>query len=158
MRIDAREAAADANNDPIPDGRPFPRHVWSGLPLAQLQPAAAGVVEQEAAAPAPADEEAAGLSKSSSKAALSKSSSKAELSKSASAAELPATSAELTSNFTRAHRSVIAARDRTYAAYRVYYGQHVHELARACDAMLASERQWALNWSNMVSQLKAESV
>ena len=80
MRIDAREAAADANNDPIPDGRPFPRHVWSGLPLAQLQPAAAGVVEQEAAAPAPADEEAAGLSKSSSKAALSKSSSKAELS------------------------------------------------------------------------------
>ena len=80
-------------------------------------------------------------------------------SKSASAAALegPPTSAELTSNFTRAHRSVIAARDRTYAAYRVYYGQHVHELARSCDAVLASERQWALNWSNMVSQLKAES-
>ena len=38
------------------------------------------------------------------------------------------------------------------------HGQHVHELARSCDAVLASERQWALNWSNMVSQLKAESV
>jgi hypothetical protein len=159
LRIDAREAAADANNDPIPDGRPFPRHAWPGLPLTELQPAAAGVIEQEAPAPAPAEEEAAALSKSSSKAALSKNASKAELSKSASAAALegPPTSAELTSNFTRAHRSVIAARDRTYAAYRVYYGQHVHELARSCDAVLASERQWALNWSNMVSQLKAES-
>ena len=48
----------------------------------------------------------------------------------------------------------MGSRDRVYASYRAYYQTRVHELAKSCDAMLTAERQWALNWNNMVSMLK----
>ena len=64
-------------------------------------------------------------------------------------------SAELVANFTRPHRSVIAARDRVYASYRTAYIAAVLDVAKARDKATGDERQWALNWAKMVGFLKS---
>ena len=137
MRMEARAAAVGASNDEIPEGRPFPRHAWASLPLGELEPTAAGVVDPAAEAASPAGVEAEGGDEGGDEGA--------------GGAE---TSEKLMSNFTRLHRTTATARDRVYAAYRMYYQQRVLELAKACDSTLSDERQWAHNWTKMVSMLK----
>jgi hypothetical protein len=133
MRIEARAKAAAASEDPMAEGRPFPRHTWAGLALGEMTPAACGAAAPAADADADADAGAA-----------------------APAVEAAAeASAELVANFTRPHRSVIAARDRVYASYRTAYIAAVLDVAKARDKATGDERQWALNWAKMVGFLKS---
>ena len=54
---------------------------------------------------------------------------------------------------TRAHRSVVAGRDRAYAAFRSSYAARVHEIAADCDAALNEELMWSSNWKKMTSRI-----
>ena len=135
MRIEARAKAAAASEDPMAEGRPFPRHTWAGLALGEMTPAACGAAAPAADADADADADAGAA---------------------APAVEAAAeASAELVANFTRPHRSVIAARDRVYASYRTAYIAAVLDVAKARDKATGDERQWALNWAKMVGFLKS---
>ena len=59
---------------------------------------------------------------------------------------------------TRAHRSVISARDRTYAAYRLYYAGRVKAINAACEQALSDERQWTANWKQLVNRAAIEPI
>ena len=70
----------------------------------------------------------------------------------------PSISPELRSNMTRSHRSVISARDRTYAAYKVHYASRVKEINAACERTLSEERQWTANWKKLVNRIAIEPI
>ena len=67
-------------------------------------------------------------------------------------------SAELRSNMTRSHRSVISARDRTYASYKMHYAARVKEINAACERTLSEERQWTANWKKLVGRIAIEPI
>lgn len=131
MRIEQREQMEARSTDPMGEGRPLRRHTWAGLPLLELSLAACGLTADQLPRAAPASEEE-GVSKP----------------------EELAISAELIGNFTRPHRSAIAARDRIYASMRVDFQSNVKEVTQTCEARLATERQWAVNWGKQVSMLE----
>ena len=112
-------------------------HLWRGLPLGELTPEkceallAADGGAAAAAAAAEGDAEAA--------------------------AE-PDVSDELSSNMTRAHRSVVSARDRVYAAYRLHYAGRVKAINAACEQALSDERQWTANWKQLVNRAAIEPI
>merc|ERR1712087_53977 len=121
MRMEARDQRARESTDPFIDGRPFPQHTWPGLPLEELSVAATGLVpELMPSQPSVGDTGEEDVSK--------------------------ALSSELVGNFTRPHRSAIAARDRVYSSQRVNFESRVQQIVKSCDATLSTEQQWALNW------------
>ena len=67
-------------------------------------------------------------------------------------------SPQLSSNMTRAHRSVISARDRVYAAYKLHYAARVREINAACEKSLHAEKQWTVNWKSLVNRAAIEPI
>ena len=131
LRMETREMALDSSADKPQEGRAFVTHIWSGLPTSELTPENA-VSLTEGASPAPAE--------------------------GAEPPPPPELSAQLSSNMTRAHRSVISARDRVYAAYRLHYAGRVRAINATCEQALSEERQWKSLWKQLVNRAAIEPI
>jgi len=130
LRMETREMALDSSEDSPQEGREFMTHVWPGLPLGELVAEKADALLDGAPPPAEGEE----------------------------APPPPELSPELTSNMTRAHRSVISSRDRVYAAYRRHYALRVREINAACEKALSDERQWTAHWKQLVGRAAIEPI
>ena len=137
LRIETREMALDSSKDEEQEGRSFAIHTWPGLPLGEFKAENLDMLLGNAPPPPPPPEEGAEPEE---------------------APAEPAVSDELKSNMTRSHRSVISARDRVYASYKVHYASRVKEINAACEAALSEERQWTANWKKLVARIAIEPI
>ena len=136
LRMETREMALDNSADEPQEGRAFQIHTWVGLPIGELTPENCEKLLDAAAPPPPAPTGDGAADE----------------------AAVPELSPQLSSNMTRAHRSVISTRDRVYAAYRLHYAGRVRDINAACEQALSEERQWTANWKQLVNRAAIEPI
>lgn len=149
LRIETREKLLAASEDVKKDGRPYGTHVWPGLPLGELTAAKCGA-EPPAATGGEGEEAEGGAEGAAADAGAKGAEGGAEVSP-----ELQG-NVERTVNqqSMRAHRSVVAARDRVYASYKLHYTGRVRQIQSACEAILSEERQWEASWKKLVARIE----
>ena len=144
LRMETREMQLDSSSDEPQEGRSFMTHTWAGLPMGELRPE--NLDKLLGNAPPPAEPPAEGAEGAEGGEPAAEEGAEASV------------SAELRSNMTRSHRSVISARDRTYASYKMHYAARVKEINAACERTLSEERQWTANWKKLVGRIAIEPI